>query len=145
MSGIDIYLDTSVVVAACVNEPSSAATIDWLMRQEAGSLGISDWSYTEVAAAFSIKARRGELSSDARAIALSSFARLTSTSLVVLRVEPSHFLSAARFADQYALGLRAGDALHLAVCASYGASVCTFDKRQALAGVALGIRTFSPL
>ncbi|MFO1125248.1 MAG: hypothetical protein U1E25_08220 [Methylocystis sp.] len=32
---------------------------------------------------------------------------------------------------EYALGLRAGNALHLAVCAEYGATLCTLDRRLA--------------
>ena len=48
---------------------------------------------------------------------------------------------AARFADQYALGLRAGDALHLAICADRGAIICTLDRRLAEAALALGVET----
>jgi len=49
---------------------------------------------------------------------------------------------AAAFVDQQKLGLRAGDALHLAVAASHGASVHTLDRRLAEAGPALGISTW---
>ncbi|HWX27774.1 MAG TPA: hypothetical protein VNZ53_10105 [Steroidobacteraceae bacterium] len=37
------------------------------------------------------------------------------------------------------LGLRAGDALHLAVCADHGATLCTLDHRLSDAGSALGV------
>jgi len=49
--------------------------------------------------------------------------------------------TAARFADQHVLGLRAGDALHLAVCADLGATLCTLDQRLRHAGSALGVKT----
>ncbi|MDE2464494.1 MAG: PIN domain-containing protein, partial [Alphaproteobacteria bacterium] len=48
--------------------------------------------------------------------------------------------TAARLADQHALGLRAGDALHLAICADHGATLCTLDRRLGEAGPALGVK-----
>ena len=48
---------------------------------------------------------------------------------------------ATRLADQYALGLRAGDALHLAVCAGQGAVLSTLDRRLDEAAAALGVKT----
>jgi predicted nucleic acid-binding protein len=35
--------------------------------------------------------------------------------------------------------LRAGDALHLAICATHGATLCTLDQRLSDAGSALGV------
>ncbi len=49
--------------------------------------------------------------------------------------------SAARFADQSALSLRAGDALHLAICFDFGATLCTLDRGLSAAGAALGVKT----
>jgi predicted nucleic acid-binding protein len=47
--------------------------------------------------------------------------------------------AAARFADQHTLGLRAGDALHLAVASEHGATVHTLGQRLADAGPVLGV------
>jgi predicted nucleic acid-binding protein len=58
-----------------------------------------------------------------------------------LSVAASHFRIAAKYVDQHALGLRAGDALHLAVAADHGAVVCTLDQRLAEAGPVLGVAT----
>jgi len=76
-----------------------------------------------------------------RAEALSTFARLAMDSFTVVPVSRLQFRRAARFADQYALGLRAGDALHLAICADHGATLCTLDRRLSDAGSALGAKT----
>jgi predicted nucleic acid-binding protein len=57
----------------------------------------------------------------------------------VLGVTGGQFRTAAKFADQHALGLRAGDALHLAVASEHGATVHTLDRRLAEAGPALGV------
>jgi predicted nucleic acid-binding protein len=52
-----------------------------------------------------------------------------------------HFRAAASFVDHHALGLRAGDALHLASASEHGATVCTLDRRLAEAGPAVGVPT----
>ena len=69
------------------------------------------------------------------------FTRLCADCLTILPVSNLQFHTAARFADQYALGLRAGDALHLAVCADHGATLCTLDRRLGEAGPAIGVKT----
>jgi hypothetical protein len=62
------------------------------------------------------------------------------TSLEVLPVTGAHFRTGGHFADNYPLGLREGDALHLAIAADHGAALCTLDKRQCNAASALGTR-----
>ncbi|MDZ4739781.1 MAG: VapC toxin family PIN domain ribonuclease, partial [Alphaproteobacteria bacterium] len=42
-------------------------------------------------------------------------------------------------ADQAALSLRAGDALHLALCADNGATMCTLDQSLAKAAPLVGV------
>ena len=72
---------------------------------------------------------------------LSTFSRLATESLLVLPVASAHFRSAAKLVDQHATGLRAGDALHLAVASDHGATVHTLDQRLAQAGPVLGVPT----
>lgn len=43
--------------------------------------------------------------------------------------------------EPHALGLRAGDALHLAAASEHGATVYTFDQRLAEAGPVIGVPT----
>jgi predicted nucleic acid-binding protein len=69
------------------------------------------------------------------------FTRLAAESLSMLPIGAAQFRRAASFADRYELGLRAGDALHLAICADHGATLCTLDRRLAEAGTALGVPT----
>src|SRR5258708_1803065 len=136
-----LYLDPSLVVAALTREPTTAHVHAWLDDQEAADLVISEWVVTEFSAALSIKLRTGQIEADDRADALSMFAGLCAESLAVLEISGLHFRTAARFADQHALGLRAGDALHLAICADHGATISTLDRRLSEAGSALGLRT----
>ena len=132
------YLDTSVLVSVLTNEIASARTRAWIDRQQAGDLVISDWVVTEFSAALSIKLRMGAIVANQRAEALVVFTRLSEQSLRVLPVERAQFRVAARLADQFALGLRAADALHLAVVLDHGAVMCTLDRRLAEAAISLG-------
>jgi uncharacterized protein len=134
-----LYLDTSILVSALTNEADTAAVQDWLAAQIARDLAISDWVVTEFSSAMSIKLGTGQLGPDHRAAALASFTRLATETFRILSVERESFRTAARFADQSALGLRAGDALHLAICAEHGAMLCTLDRRLGEAAPAAGV------
>lgn len=54
---------------------------------------------------------------------------------------PTISVKGSALCDQHALGLRAGDVLHLAVASEHGATMQTLDQRLAEAGPALGVST----
>ena len=132
------YVDTSVLVAALTREIPTARVQAWLGLQRSGSLLLSEWVVTEFSAALSVKVRTGDIDSHFRTAALARFHRLTFTALEIVPIVREHFRTAARFADHYALGLRAGDALHLAVAAERSATLVTIDRRLAAAAAGLG-------
>ncbi|GAL96237.1 MULTISPECIES: type II toxin-antitoxin system VapC family toxin [Acetobacteraceae] len=136
---MSVYIDTSVLVAALTNERETSRMQEWLGAQVPEKLFISDWVVTEFSSALSIKLRTGQITVTDRANSLAMFTRLCAESIGVLPVTSQNFRTAARFSDQYALGLRAGDALHLAVCADQGATLCTLDRRLAEAGPQVGL------
>src|SRR5438874_9425563 len=113
----------------------------WLSEQAPSRLAISDWVITEFSAAIAMKLRTGQIDVIHRAEALAMLSRLSIDSFTILLVSALQFRTAARFADQHVLGLRAGDALHLAICADHGATLCTLDRRLSDAGLALGVKT----
>ena len=69
------------------------------------------------------------------------FNKLVAESFTVLGVTGGQFRTAAKFADQHMLGLRAGDALHLAIASEHGATVHTLDQWLGVAGPAFGVPT----
>jgi predicted nucleic acid-binding protein len=120
-------------------EAATDRVFSWLTQHGSDDLTISDWVVTEFAAALSVKIRMGQLRVEDRAKAAGLFKQLQAESLAVVPITREHFQAAARFADQSGLGLRAGDALHVAVAAELGATLCTLDKRLAEAAIALGV------
>ncbi|HEV7207904.1 MAG TPA: type II toxin-antitoxin system VapC family toxin [Mycobacteriales bacterium] len=134
-----IYLDSSLAVTLITAEAHTAATQAWLVRQEPALLAVSDWVVTEVASALSLKQRTGELDDASRQRALRTFDRLVRSSFHLLDVPRSAFHSAADMVRRPELGVRAADALHLAVARHHDARLCTRDSRQADAGRRLGL------
>ncbi|MDP9319058.1 MAG: type II toxin-antitoxin system VapC family toxin [Actinomycetota bacterium] len=134
-----IYVDTSVLVAAITNERQTDDAQRWLAAQPAGELAIPDWVTTEVSSALSIKTRIGQVTPSERNRALEAFNSLSEQSLVILAVSRSDCLVAARFSDRLDIGLRAGDALHLAVALRVGAVLHTLDRRLAEGAEHVGV------
>ena len=136
-----LYLDTSLLVAALTNEASTERVQTWLGQQDPDDLHISVWAMTEFSSALALKLRTGQIEMTQRADTLSRFMLLRAETFSTLAVTSEHFLLAGRFVDRHELGLRAGDALHLAIASEQGAKLCTLDKKLADAGVAFGVQS----
>ena len=134
------YVDTSVLVAALLNEVHTDLAQRWLGKQGAGQLLISDWVVTEVSSALSLKIRTGAIDLTERTAALVAFQAMVDGSFTVLPLTRDHFHAAAGYADRHELNLRAGDALHLALVVAHRATLLTLDRRLLAACKALGVQ-----
>ena len=134
-----IYLDTSVVVALLTPEALSPRALAWL-EQCRDTLISSDWLITETHSALGIKQRHHGLSPEARKAAGEHFDRLLQGGLELRSLDRDRFRQAAELLHDPALGLRAGDALHLAVALhSHCSHLASFDGRMRQAAAAMGL------
>jgi uncharacterized protein len=134
-----LYIDTSVLVCALTKEQRTSSVQQWLALQAADQLQISDWVVSEFSSALALKLRTGQIGMTQRGGALAMFTQLTVNTFQVLPVERSAFRLAARFCDLPTLGLRAADALHLAICAEHGTTLCTLDQQLGQAAPLVGV------
>ena len=141
-SALMVYLDTSVLGALFFRQPGAVRIADRLKRAR-GPLLLSSWTLTEMASVAAIKERSGEVDLAAKGAALSAFQQFVSDSMEVREVDPLDFRTAATLLEPAVLGLRAGDALHLAVARRAGADLATLDRRQASAALHHRIRLYA--
>ncbi len=134
-----LYLDTSLLVAALTLEARTIELQQWLGQQRPDELVISDWVVAEFSAALAAKLRAERIDVSERAAALAAFSQLCAGSFTILPLSRAHFQMAARFADRHTLGLRAPDALHVALCLDHGAILCTLDRPLSEACAPLGV------
>jgi predicted nucleic acid-binding protein len=134
-----IYLDTSVVVALLTPEDTSERALLWLESTQE-TLITSDWLITETHSALGIKQRHYGLSPAARQAAADHLERLLSGGVELRSLDRSRFRQAAQLLQTPELGLRAGDALHLAVALHCRCThLASFDRRMLQAASSLGL------
>jgi uncharacterized protein len=124
-----VYLDTSALVALVTTEARTSALKQWLRAHEQVPLVSADWCVPEVASALAIKVRSRQLDSDLADEAWTEFGAACDGLLRLTPVAATDFSLAAQMCRVAPSGLRAGDALHLAVAlrSECGAMLC-FDE-----------------
>ena len=141
-----LYLDTSVLVPLFVPEPDSSAVRQWFETKIGETLAISSWTLTEFASAMGIKVRDKGLKADQARRACRLMDQLAADSFEVFIPTRNDYGKAVEHLGHHALGLRAGDALHLAVAQNEGAKcLYTLDRRLIVAGRKLAVKTASPI
>lgn len=116
----------------------------WLQGQNPDDLAISDWTEAEFSAALSIKSRIGTMRASERASVLAEFALLSARTFFILEITKAAFQRAARLCERVESGLRASDALHLAIAEQHGAAICSLDRRLNAAAEAVGVKAIRP-
>ncbi|QTD45306.1 type II toxin-antitoxin system VapC family toxin [Ottowia testudinis] len=143
MTSWPVYIDTSLWCAYCFNEPEQPAAVAWLAQAELDKAATSIWTRTEFASAVGVKLRakaQGKPPVDTAAGERQFASALDMTP--ELTVIQDDFLYAARLCvDHQIAGLRAGDALHLAVALRHGCkALASLDKVMNTCAQALGLK-----
>jgi uncharacterized protein len=132
------YLDTAVLVSVLLPEDTSALAIRWMEEQRDHKLAVSEWVRTEFSAALSRKLRSRRITVHERDAALLYFRGKFIRDFHVLEIQTRDYENAASIADRHDLGVRAGDALHLAVALGNDCTLVTLDRQLAEGARALG-------
>lgn len=135
-----LYFDTSFVIPLVLDEPTSALVQRFVAALTKDQLAVSQWTRVEFSSALGRLVRMRALDSRETAAADVQFEYLIAASFAVLLPTAADYDLAKRYLGQPISGLRAGDALHLAVAANNSAeSILTLDKTMLAAGSALGL------
>lgn len=132
------YLDASVLVALFIQEAGTPIARAAIAGRE---LLLSEFAGSEFCAAVTRLVRLGVLSADQAAAVFADFDLWKARSVETIAVENADFAAATAFVRRLDLGLRAPDALHLAVCDRLRSELLTFDIKMAAAAKAIGIVT----
>lgn len=135
------YLDTCVLVSAFGNEASTAEVTKWLAMQTLTQLRISAWQITEFSSALSLKLRTQQINVVQRNGMLAQFAAYQDSLTPVLPVASRDFIEAAHMVEQHHTGLRANDALHLAIAMHHRLCLVSLDERLVNAARLLAVDT----
>jgi predicted nucleic acid-binding protein len=140
---VSLYLDASVVLPTLVDEGASAAVLRFI-REAEEPLVLGDFTAVEVASGIARLVRMSVLTGDLATFRLGEFDawRIGSTSEIVIQTVDIRLSGV--LARRFALGLRAPDALHAAVCLRAGLTLVTLDQKLADAARALGVRVEIP-
>jgi predicted nucleic acid-binding protein len=135
-----LYCDTSFLTPAFRRESSSNSIQRFLRQQEVGELAISHWVRVEFSSVVARDVRMG-LMEKKTAIDLDvEFESAVERSFTVIVPDKSDFDLAKRYLQQFDTGLRAGDAMHLAIATNHGAEkIYTLDRKLLRAGKLLSL------
>lgn len=139
-----VYVDTSVLLALFLNEAKTADAWSWLDLQAPGAITASDWTLTEVASALGVKRRMNMLDDQTYTDVLAKVRHFAASQLAIVTLDRADFQRAAVLCDAWQLGLRAGDALHVAIAERRDLTICTLDRIMRETAISLGMPVETP-
>ena len=117
------YCDTSFVTPLVLPESASDALTAFLKKSRPRELAVSLWTIVEFASLVSRRLRMRELTERQAELARASFQGMVARSYRVFLPLAADYALAAKFLENHKTGLRAGDALHLAIAKNHGATM----------------------
>jgi predicted nucleic acid-binding protein len=135
-----LYFDTSFLAPLILEEAASADVERFMAALPTGILTVSHWTRVEFSSLLAREVRMGALDPAVARDADAQFETLVAESFIVLLPNENDYICAKEFLQKHETGLRAGDALHLAIAGNRRAdSIFTLDKTMVRAGKALGL------
>ncbi len=136
------YLDTCLLISLFHNDSGYAAAEAWLVAAEEAELWISHWVLLEFASATAVRCRRGDLSRARLEMVQAALTLFCRERLGMLEPRGEDFSQARSWLEGNAsLGLRAADALHLALAHRSGTTLLSADQTLVRAAQGLGLKT----
>lgn len=124
-----LYFDTSFLAPLYIPEPNSDEVRQLVYTLSRQTIAISEWTCVEFSSMVARRVRMKELSDGAAQGLLDAFERISRSQFVVLTPSQMDYRQAESFLRHFASGLRAGDALHLAIVRNHGAErIYSLDK-----------------
>jgi len=134
------YFDTSFLAPLILEEKTSGAVERFMAGLPVEALAVSHWTRVEFSSLLAREVRMGGLVPQAAREAGAQFEAIVAESFVVLLPGADDFDLARQYLGNHDAGLRAGDALHLAIAKNNGAeTLYSFDKTLLKAGKTLGV------
>jgi uncharacterized protein len=135
-----LYFDTSFLVPFFLNEQSSGRVERFIRQQPKGEPTISLWTRIEFSSALARQVRLGNLAPESALAIDFEFDSIMAESFVTVSPIAGDFELSKQFLRRYETGLRAGDALHLAIASNHGArAIYSLDRGLLKAGRLLGL------
>jgi predicted nucleic acid-binding protein len=139
---VSIYLDASVLVSLFVSD-ALALRADRFISNNVAQILVSDFAAVEFSSAIGRRLRSGDLTTSEADAALTSFDSWTVRLTDRVTVTPQDTAIANSFIRRFQLGLRAPDALHIAMAQRLEAVLASFDEGMRRAANALGVPVVS--
>jgi predicted nucleic acid-binding protein len=134
------YFDTSFLAPLILPEATSDRIAKFISGLAAEKLTVSHWARVEFSSLLAREVRMGGLEAQFAVAADAQFEDILKESFLVLLPNADDFALAKQFLGNYEFGLRAGDALHLAIAGNHRAeAVYSLDKTMIRAGKNLGL------
>ena len=135
-----LYFDTSFLAPLILEEPTSPAVERFLAKLPSEALAISHWTRVEFSSLLAREVRMGGMAPSLAQEADDQFEAIIAESFLVLTSTVDDYELAKRYLAAPGIGLRAGDALHLAIAHNHRAeAIYSFDKTLLAAGKTLGL------
>ena len=135
-----LYFDTSFLVPLFIREPTTSEIRRFVDELPAGAVSTSEWTRIEFTSLLARDVRMDVLAGEAALRVDARFGSVIARAFDVIVPVRDDFLLARQYLQRHETGLRAGDALHLAIAFHNRATaIFSLDNGMLKAGSLLGL------